>query len=109
MSNKSCRTSRSFATANTREKLDEVTFYCLPYMGAGKAIEIAADMPRLKVLQSLSNGVDDVLHKVPAGVTLCNGRGLHHEESTAELAVALVLCSLRQIPMFVDQQRNGVW
>ena len=49
-----------------------------------------AKMPRLRVLQSLSSGVDNIIDSVPEQVTLCNGSGLHHEESTAELAVSLI-------------------
>ena len=84
--------------------LADVTFYCLPYMGDDASVASVARLPRLRVLQSLSSGVDDVLGAVPPGVTLCNGRGLHHEEGTAELAVTLMLASLRQLPLFVRQQ-----
>jgi phosphoglycerate dehydrogenase-like enzyme len=89
--------------------LDDVSFYCLPYMGASAAVELVRSMPRLHVIQSLSSGVDDVIGHVPDGVTLCNGRGLHHEESTAELAVGLVLAALRCLPQFVRQQSTGAW
>ncbi|HCU92359.1 MAG TPA: hypothetical protein DHU96_06300 [Actinobacteria bacterium] len=90
-------------------ELADVTFYCLPYMGDAASRALIARMPRLRVLQSLSSGVDDVLGAVPPGVTLCNGRGLHHEESTAELAVTLILASLRQLPLFVRQQSQAQW
>jgi phosphoglycerate dehydrogenase-like enzyme len=87
--------------------LGEVDFYCLPYMGNGASTAMIAKMPRLRVLQSLSSGVDNILGSVPEQVTLCNGSGLHHEESTAELAVSLILASLRQLPLFaLDQQRH---
>ncbi|HUK67516.1 MAG TPA: NAD(P)-dependent oxidoreductase [Streptosporangiaceae bacterium] len=89
--------------------LADVTFYCLPYMGDGASVALIARLPRLRVLQSLSSGVDDVLGAVPPGVTLCNGRGLHHEEGTAELAVTLMLASLRQLPLFVWQQADARW
>jgi phosphoglycerate dehydrogenase-like enzyme len=61
------------------------------------------------VVQSLSSGVDNVLDFVPGQVTLCNGSGLHHEEGTAELAVSLILASLRQIPTFALQQSRRSW
>jgi phosphoglycerate dehydrogenase-like enzyme len=89
--------------------LADVTFYCLPYMGDAASVALIARLPRLRVLQSLSSGVDDVLGAVPAGVTLCNGRGLHHEEGTADLAVTLILASLRQLPLFVRQQSQSRW
>ena len=89
--------------------LGDVEFYCLPYMGNGATVDLIAQMPRLRVLQSLSSGVDNVLPFVPGPVTLCNGSGLHHEEGTAELAVTLILASLRQIPAFALYQSRRVW
>ena len=87
----------------------DVDFYCLPYMGDGPSIDMIAKMPGLRVLQSLSSGVDNILGAVPDQVTLCNGRGLHHEESTAELAVTLILASLRQLPAFALDQARHRW
>jgi phosphoglycerate dehydrogenase-like enzyme len=87
----------------------DVDFYCLPYMGDGASVGLIAQMPRLRVLQSLSSGVDNVLDFVPGPVTLCNGHGLLHEEGTAELAVTLILASLRQIPTFALNQARRSW
>ena len=92
-----------------RDRLGDVTFYCLPYMGDAASRALMRAMPQLRVVQSLSSGVDDVLGVLPPEVTLCNGRGLHHEEGTAELAVALILASLRQLPTFASQQSRRVW
>ena len=89
--------------------LGEVDFYCLPYMGNGASVDMIAKMPALQVLQSLSSGVDNLLGSVPEQVTLCNGSGLHHEESTAELAVSLILASLRQLPRFARDQMRRRW
>src|ERR1700683_1961680 len=89
--------------------LSEVTFYCLPYMGDAGSIALIERLPALAVIQSLSSGVDDVLAAVPRGVTLCNGRGLGHEDGTADLAVTLILASLRQIPRFAVQQTERSW
>jgi len=89
--------------------LDDVDFYCLPYMGDGASVALISKLPRLQVLQSLSSGVDNVLGSVPRAVTLCNGSGLHHEEGTAELAVCLILASLRQIPAFALHQSRRSW
>jgi phosphoglycerate dehydrogenase-like enzyme len=92
-----------------RDRLGDVTFYCLPYMGGADAVALMAGMPRLEVVQSLSSGVDDVLDAVPPQAVLCNGRGLGHEEGTAELAAALILASLRRLPGFVRQQDQRSW
>jgi phosphoglycerate dehydrogenase-like enzyme len=90
-------------------QLQHVTFYCLPYMGDAASIALIGSLPRLAVIQSLSSGVDEVLEAVPAHATLCNGHGLGHEEGTAELAVALILASLRQIPRFAAEQSRRAW
>jgi len=92
-----------------RGRLDEVTFYCLPYMGDGASIDLVSQLPAVEVVQSLSSGVDEVLDVVPQRATLCNGRGLGHEEGTAELAVTLILASLRRIPWFAGQQSRRAW
>ena len=92
-----------------RGRLDEVTFYCLPYMGDAASIALIGQLPALAVVQSLSSGVDEVLGALPPQATLCNGHGLGHEEGTAELAVALILASMRQIPWFAGQQSNRSW
>jgi phosphoglycerate dehydrogenase-like enzyme len=89
--------------------LAEVDFYCMPYMGNGASVDMIAKMPGLRVVQSLSSGVDNVLGSVPEQVVLCNGSGLHHEESTAELAVSLILASLRQLPRFALDQSRRRW
>ena len=86
--------------------IDEVELYVLPYLAGLAPAQLMSDMPSLRVAQTLTAGVDDVRPLVPAGVTLCNARGVH-DASTAELAVALVLASLRGIPDFV--RASGGW
>ncbi|GAA1078080.1 MULTISPECIES: 2-hydroxyacid dehydrogenase [Kitasatospora] len=88
--------------------LGSVEFFVIPYTFTAAARPLLARMPRLRVLQSLSAGVDDLAPHVPAGVTLCNARGVH-DASTAELAVTLVLASLRGIPGFAVAQQAGRW
>ena len=65
-------------------------------------------MPRLRVVQTLTAGVDHIRSALPEGVVLCNGRGIH-DTSTAELALTLILASLRGIPEFVHAQDLGRW
>ena len=94
-------------TRHVPDSVGDVEFYVPPYMGA----EIADVLPRmrsLKVVQTMTAGVDNLRGKVPPGVMLCNGRGIH-DTSTAELALALVLASLRGLPRFVRQQDAARW
>jgi phosphoglycerate dehydrogenase-like enzyme len=86
----------------------EVEFYVPPYRFSPSDYELIAQMPRLKVVQTVTAGVDHVRPYVPEGVLLCNGRGIH-DASTAELAVGLTIASLRGIPGFVRAQDRGEW
>ena len=88
--------------------LAEVDFFVLPYLAGIAPARLLARMPALRVAQTLTAGVDDVRPLVPAGVTLCNARG-GHDASTAELAVALVLASLRGLPDHVRAGERGEW
>ena len=88
--------------------MDDVAFYVLPYDLGTEAMELAASMPRLRVVQTLTAGVDSILPLVPDGVTLCNARGVH-DASTAELAVTLTLASLRRIPEAVRAHERSAW
>lgn len=90
------------------KSLDQVELYVLPYLQGIAPARLMAAMPRLRVAQTLTAGVDDVLPLVPDGVTLCNAQGVH-DASTAELAVALILASLRGIPDFVRDGARGRW
>jgi phosphoglycerate dehydrogenase-like enzyme len=87
---------------------DEVELYVPPYRFRRSDAEVIARMPRLRVVQTLTAGVEHVRPFVPEGVTLCNGRGIH-DASTAELTLTLVLASLRGVPDFVRAQDRGSW
>ncbi|GAA4945431.1 2-hydroxyacid dehydrogenase [Yinghuangia aomiensis] len=86
----------------------DVAFYVLPYTFDLAPLRLLADMPQVRVVQTLTAGYEHALPYLPDGATLCNGRGIH-EASTAELAVALTLASLRGIPAFVRGQDSGEW
>ena len=63
------------------------------------------DPTRLDILQLQTLGFDGVPDVLPAGITCCNAVGVH-EGSTAELAVALLLASQREIDAFAREQRQ---
>ncbi|MFS8201927.1 2-hydroxyacid dehydrogenase [Streptomyces sp. CWNU-52B] len=87
-------------------------FYVVPYMkGADVSVRPMAEMTSVKVVQTLSAGIDHVqpgLGLLPDGVQLCNARGVH-DASTAELTLTLILASLRGIPDFVRGQDSEEW
>jgi phosphoglycerate dehydrogenase-like enzyme len=88
--------------------IDEVTFYVAPYSFTAAPLQLTARMPSLRVLQLLTAGFENALPYVPDGLTVCNAHGVH-DASTAELALTLMLSSLRGIPQFVLAQQQHQW
>ena len=85
-----------------------VEFYVPPFFPNPAAVTAMAQMPRLKVVQTLTAGFDRVRPHVPAGAILCNARGVH-DASTAEWVVTAILASIRQFPYFAAEQAAGRW
>ncbi len=88
--------------------LSQVGFYVPKYMGLRDSFELIAQMPNLEVVQLLTVGFDAALEYLPDHVILCNAVGVH-DASTAELAVGLVLASLRGIDDFARAMPQGDW
>lgn len=95
-------------TEHVPDSVTEVEFYVPPYQVGPRVGEVLPRMTSLRVVQTMTAGVDNVRALVPSGVTLCNGRGIH-DTSTAELALTLTLASLRGVPDFVRAQDHGSW
>lgn len=94
--------------AHHEASIDDVEVWVPPYGFDDVDLSLPARMGSLRLIQTLTAGVDHIASAVPSGVTLCNGRGIH-EASTAELALALTLASLRGIDGFVRSQDRGEW
>ncbi len=90
------------------DSLDEVEGYVLPYRFEPRDSDFLDRAPKLRWVQSLTAGVEHLDGRIPDGVTLCSGRGIH-SASTAELALTLILSSLRGIPEFVRAQQTQQW
>jgi phosphoglycerate dehydrogenase-like enzyme len=88
--------------------VSEVEVYVPSYRVDTRATGVIAQMSSLRVVQTMTAGVDNVRPFIPDGVLLCNGRGIHNA-STAELTMALILASLRGVPGFVRSQDRGEW
>jgi len=86
----------------------DVEVFVPPYSVGPEVRQVIPQMSSLKVVQTLTAGVDNLRDVVPAGVLLCNGRGIH-DASTAELVLTLTLASLRGVPQFVRDQDRRVW
>jgi phosphoglycerate dehydrogenase-like enzyme len=90
------------------DSIADVEFYVLPYMKGEEVLDRVGEMTRLKVIQTLTAGVENFLPYVPEGVILCNAAGVH-DASTAELAVALALASGRHLDHYARNQPSGIW
>ncbi|MBW1598271.1 2-hydroxyacid dehydrogenase [Streptomyces sp. JJ38] len=86
--------------------------YVVPYLKP--AADVLAPLERMRsvrLVQTLTAGTEHMLPglaALPPGAALCNAVGVH-DASTAELALTLILASLRGVPDFVRQQDAGRW
>jgi phosphoglycerate dehydrogenase-like enzyme len=86
----------------------DVEFYVPPFFPPPEAVAAMAQMPRLKVVQTLTAGFDRVRPHVPAGAVLCNACGVH-DASTSEWVLTAILASIRQFQYFAAEQAAGRW
>lgn len=89
-------------------RIADIGVVVTPYLQRVDLATALSGASSLEVIQIQSAGYEDVLPHVPAGVTLCNAAGVH-DASTAELAVALALAALRDLPQFVRDQDRHAW
>src|SRR5215472_1431625 len=90
------------------ESVAEVEFYVPPFLGSAAVAEVMRLMPRLRVVQALTAGVESLRPHVPDGVVLCNARGAH-DAVTAEWVVGAMIGGLRSFPLFALEQAAGRW
>ena len=90
------------------DSVARVEFYVPSFFPSAAGVEVLSRMPRLKVVQTLTAGVDWLRPHLPPGVALCNARGAH-DASTAEWVVAAMLGALRGFPAFTRAQAEGRW
>jgi phosphoglycerate dehydrogenase-like enzyme len=95
-------------TGSPPDGLDHVDFLVPRYSLGAMTPDAVAQLPALRVIQLLTAGVEPWLDRVPDGVVLCSGRGVHGP-STAELGVAGILSMLRQLPRYGQAQLAHEW
>jgi phosphoglycerate dehydrogenase-like enzyme len=96
------------ATLGVPDTVDEVEFYVPAYEFSAEVVDVIAQMPRLRVVQTLTAGVDNIRPVIPDGVTLCNAAGVH-DAATSELAVGLMISAERRLAELALAQREGRW
>ena len=87
---------------------ESAQFAVPPYMGDKRGLVAFETMPNLQICQLLTIGFEDVLAVLPESVTVCNAKGVH-EESTAELAIALILAGVKGFPGDLSRASTGQW
>jgi len=98
------------AGAEHPDGLADVEFWVPTFLHADPTAlaDTITAMPNLQVIQAQSAGIDGFLGAVPAGVTLCDARGVHGS-STSEWALTAILSVLRDFPRFHTAQLERRW
>jgi phosphoglycerate dehydrogenase-like enzyme len=95
-------------TVRVPASVADVEFYVPSFFPSQAGTAVLSRMPRLRVVQALTAGVDWIRPHVPPSVALCNARGAH-DASTAEWVVAATLAALRAFPLLSAEQAAGRW
>jgi len=86
----------------------QVEFYVPPFFPRPASIAAMRQMPRLRVVQTMTAGIDLLRPHIPDGAVLCNARGVHNA-GTADCVVAAILASIRRFPYFAAEQAAARW
>ena len=73
-----------------------------------RAVEVIPQLEGLRVVQSLSAGVDTLVGHVPPGVTLCDGAGIH-DAPVSEWCVMAMLAVRRDLAAQLRAQDRATW
>jgi phosphoglycerate dehydrogenase-like enzyme len=73
-----------------------------------RALGVAGWLEGLSVIQVFSAGVDAIVDRMPAGVTLCDATGVH-DIAVAEWVVMTMLVSRRRLAEHLEAQHRGTW
>jgi phosphoglycerate dehydrogenase-like enzyme len=88
------------------DEADDAEFLVPPYAPANLA-DALARMRRLRVVQTISAGVD-WLSSVPPGVVVCNARGLR-DRAVVEWVLAAIFAMSKQLPRLWTSQAHRTW
>lgn len=75
---------------------------------ASRTVELIPHFDPLRVVQTLSAGVDAIIDHIPPGVTLCDGAGVH-DASVSEWALMAMLAMRRHLPDHMRAQEHASW
>jgi phosphoglycerate dehydrogenase-like enzyme len=86
----------------------DVEFWVPPFLAAPQATELLPKLVSLRAIQLLSAGADVWIGRLPAGIELCDARGVH-DKPVAEWVLGAAIGALRQFPNFVRAQAREEW
>ena len=96
------------ATEHWPDSSDSCEFYVPSYRFDPRVVEVMRSMPKLRIVQTLTAGVDHLMPYLPDGVTVCNAAGVH-DAATSELVVGLMIGAQRRLADLVRAQDRGEW
>ena len=73
-----------------------------------RVLEVAGALGGLRVIQTMSAGVDRYIGQVPPGVTLCDAGGVH-DVAVAEWVLMAILAAQRNLPIYLAAQQEARW
>jgi phosphoglycerate dehydrogenase-like enzyme len=82
--------------------------FLVPGAGDQRVLELLSRMSQLRVVQTLSAGVDWLLPFLPAGVTACDAGGTRNIP-VAEWVLAAILASTKDLGALRDRQHEHRW
>jgi phosphoglycerate dehydrogenase-like enzyme len=80
----------------------------IPHVRRSRLRPLLERLDGLRLVQTLSAGVDFIVDLVPEGVVLCDAAGVH-DIPVAEWVLAAMLAMQRDLPQYVLQQRDAHW
>ncbi len=90
------------------EGIKDVEVWIPPLVPVPDVPGTLARMRSLRLLQTVTAGVEAYRPHQPEGAVLCNARGVH-DAGTAEWVVGAMVAVIREFPGFTDAQRRGEW
>jgi phosphoglycerate dehydrogenase-like enzyme len=86
----------------------QVEIWVPPFLPGPDVVAQLQNLTGLRLLQLMSAGAEVWIDHVPAGVTLCDARGVH-TASTSEWVITAILASVREFPRFTLAQAAHRW
>lgn len=80
----------------------------VPFYRKNFARDVLTRLDDVRVVQTMSAGVDDLVGHIPKSAVLCDAAGVH-DPAVADWVVMAILAMYRKLPQFVIAQQHGHW